>query len=247
MRVTVVGASGEFGSILCEILLKRGAQVIPAHRKTGVDAVTGTGLSAACAGADVIVDATSLMSRSAADSERFFSAVAQNIAIAADDADAAVVYLTIYGASDSAVNKKMGHYRGKAQQEAVYTEMLGDAATAFRSTQWYSLPEKFLAAMTFGPVAVAPRMLSRPAAVEDVAEAMADVVLDPSRPSDIIVAGPATMNLVDIAKAVAAKNGSPKKVFGVNVGGSAIRSGGLVPEHPDVTTSTTFEQWLAAR
>lgn len=247
MRVTVVGASGEFGSILCEILLKRGAQVTPAHRKTGVDAVTGKGLAAACEGADVVVDATSLTSRSATDSERFFSAVAQNIAIAADEADAAVVYLTIYGASDPTVNKKMGHYRGKAQQEAVYSEMLGDRATAFRSTQWYSLAETFLTMLTKGPIGAAPHMQSKPADVVDVAEAMADVVLDPNRPSEITVAGPAVMDLADVAKAIAAKKGTPKKVFGINYGGSALRSGGLVPAHPDVTTSTTFEQWLAAR
>lgn len=247
MRVTVVGASGEFGSILSEILQRRGAQVKRAHRAAGVDAVTGEGLAQACAGADVVVDATGLMVRGAKESEEFFGAVARNISIAADEAGAAVVYLTIYGASDPAVNRKMGHYRGKAVQEATYDEMLGGAATAFRSTQWYSLPEKFLAMMSLGPVGVAPHMTSKPAAVEDVAAAMADVVLNPERPADVTVAGPAVMDLADAAKAIAAKKGSPKKVFGVNFGGAAVRSGGLVPEHPDVTTTTTFVQWLERR
>lgn len=247
MRVTVVGASGEFGSILSEILEQRGAQVTRAHRATGVDAVTGAGLTQACAGADVVVDAAGTMVRSATESEEFFGAVARNIAIAAEESGAAVVYLTIYGASDPAVNKKMGHYRGKAVQEATYAEMLGGAATAFRSTQWYSLPEKFLAMMSVGPFGAAPRMASKPAAVEDVAAAMVDVVLDPNRPADLTVAGPAVMDLADAAKAIAAKKGSPKKVFGVNFGGAAVRSGGLVPEHPDVTTTTTFVQWLERR
>ena len=246
MRVTVVGAGGEFGSVLSEILERRGAEVIRAHRATGVDAVAGTGLVEACAGSDVVVDATGTTVRSARESEEFFSAVARNISIAAEEAEAAVVYLTIYGASNPAVNKKMGHYRGKAAQEATYTQMLGDAATAFRSTQWYSLAETFLTMLSKGPVGVAPHMRSRPADVVDVAEAMADAVLDPGRSTDITVAGPAVMDLADVAKAIAAKRGSPKKVFAVNYGGAGVRSGGLVPQHPDVTTSTTFEQWLAA-
>ncbi|EGD56442.1 SDR family oxidoreductase [Gordonia neofelifaecis] len=247
MRVTVVGASGEFGSVLSRVLEGRGVDVVRAHRATGVDAVTGDGLTEACEGSDVIVDATSLMSRSADESVAFFSAVARNISTAADATGARVVYLGIYGASDPVVNKKMGHYRGKAEQAVVYEQMLGDDATALLSTQWYSLPEKFMSQTTFGPIAVAPHMHSRPAAVEDVAEAMADVVLDPARPSRVTVAGPAEMDLADVAKAVAAHRGSPRWVLGVNYGGAGLRSGGLVPADPDVTTSTTFEQWLAGR
>lgn len=246
MRVTVVGASGEFGAVLSDILERRGAEVVRAHRATGVDAVTGKGLQEACAGADVVVDATGTTVRSPRESEEFFSAVARNISIAAEEAQAAVVYLTIYGASNPVVNKKMGHYKGKAAQEATYTEMLGDGATAFRSTQWYSLAETFLTMLSKGPIGAAPRMQSKPADVVDVAEAMADVVLDPDRPSAITVAGPEVMDLADAAKAIAAKRGAPKKVVGINYGGPGVRSGGLVPPQPDVTTSTTFEQWLAA-
>lgn len=246
MRVTVVGGSGEFGAVLSDILERRGAEVVRAHRATGVDAVAGTGLREACAGADVVVDATGTTVRSARESEEFFSAVARNVSIAAEEAEAAVVYLTIYGASNPVVNKKMGHYRGKAAQEATYAEMLGDGATSFRSTQWYSLAETFLTMLSKGPIGAAPRMRSKPADVADVAEAMADVVLNPDRPTEITVAGPAVMDLADAAKAIAAKRGAPKKVFGVHFGGPGVRSGGLVPPHPDVTTTTTFEQWLAA-
>ncbi|GAA2378155.1 MULTISPECIES: SDR family oxidoreductase [Gordonia] len=247
MRVTVVGASGEFGSVLSEILQRRGAQVTRAHRATGVDAVTGSGLAQACEGADVVVDATSLLSRSADESVRFFGAVARNISIAAEAAGAAVVFLSIYGASDPVVNRKMGHYRGKAEQETVYAETLGGTATAVLSTQWYSLAQKFLSMLTFGPIGAAPRMLSRPAAVEDVAEVFADVVLDTARPARVTVAGPAVMDLADAAKAIAAQKGSPRFVFGVNYGGPGLRSGGLVPDHPDAITETTFDQWLARR
>ncbi|WP_026919475.1 SDR family oxidoreductase [Gordonia shandongensis] len=245
MKITVVGASGQFGSILCDRLDTRGAEVVRAHRGAGVDAVTGAGLAEACAGADVIVDATNLMSMRAAESEKFFSAVATNIARTARATGAAVVYLTIHGAPDPAV-ARMGHYRGKAAQERVYSAECGDTATAVASTQWYSLAETFLSAMRLGPIAAVPHMVARPAAVDDVADAMADVVLDPARPDRVVVAGPEVMDMLDVARMIAAADGTPKKVVGVRLI-KGLAGGALVPQNPDVVTTTTVDDWLAAR
>ncbi|MGB3696463.1 MAG: NAD-dependent epimerase/dehydratase family protein [Gordonia sp. (in: high G+C Gram-positive bacteria)] len=243
MHVTVVGASGQFGSVVCELLEKHGVTVTRAHRGSGVDAVTGVGLAKACEGADVIVDATGAMDRSAARSKAFFGAVARNISEVAKRSGAAVVYLTIYGATDPVVNAKMGHYQGKAEQERVYAERLGAKATALASVQWYSLAEAFMSMMRLGPIAAAPHMVSRPASVEDVAAAMTAVVEDPARPERVVVAGPEVMDMADVARAIAAKRGSPKKVFAVTLA-KGLKTGGLVPQQPDVITETTLDQWL---
>ncbi|MGB3302712.1 SDR family oxidoreductase [Gordonia sp. (in: high G+C Gram-positive bacteria)] len=246
MRVTVVGASGQFGSLVCDGLEKAGVEVTRAHRGTGVDAVTGDGLAAACDGADIIVDATSTMERSAAKSRAFFGTVARHISKVARESGSQVVYLTIYGASDPVVNEKMGHYQGKAEQERVYAEQLGDNATAIASVQWYSLAEAFMSMMRVGPFAAAPHMVARPAAVEDVAKATVELILAPVKPQRLVVAGPEVMDMADVAKAIAKHRGSPKKVFAITIA-KGVKTGGLVPQQPDVITATTLEDWLATR
>lgn len=243
MRVTVVGASGQFGSLVSDGLERVGVDVTRAHRGSGVDAVTGKGLAQACDGADIIVDATSNMDRSAAKCRAFFGAVASNISTVALESGAQVVYLTIYGATDPVVNAKMGHYQGKAEQERVYGEKLGDRASAVSSVQWYSLADTFMSALHIGPIAAAPRMVARPASVEDVAAAAVDMIVAPVKPARLVVAGPEVMDMADVAKAIAKRRGTPKKVFAVTIA-KGVTTGGLVPQQPDVVTTTTLDEWL---
>ncbi|WP_165943116.1 SDR family oxidoreductase [Gordonia zhaorongruii] len=247
MRVTVVGATGQFGALVSERLEESGGAVVRAHRGSGVNAVTGEGLADACAGSDVIVDVTNFASRSGAKSRRFFGSVARNVSLVASQTGAHVVYLTIVGAAEPDVHAKMGHYQGKAEQESVYAAELGAGATAVASVQWYSLAETFLSMMKVGPVAMLPHMLSKPAAAEDVAAEFARVVLDPNRPQRFTVAGPDVIDMADVGRRIAAVDGKPKRIRAINFGGPAMRSGKLIPDRPDAVTAITLDQWLDAR
>ncbi|NDK90231.1 SDR family oxidoreductase [Gordonia desulfuricans] len=248
MRVTVFGASGEIGRRLVGELEARGVDVVAAQRSTGVDAYAGTGLDGACTGTDVVVDAINVTTLKAKVAVDFFSTSAANIAAAAQRAGARrVVCLSIINAADEQVNAKFGYYQGKAAQERVYTDALGPGMLRIvRSAQWFELAEQLLSRARFGPVAAVAHMRCRPLAAADAARVLADAVTD-SAGGDVEVAGPAEMDLADIAKHLARKQGSPRWVFAVNVGGPAMRDGGLVPRGEFTQTSTTLEQWLAAR
>ena len=50
------------------------------------------------------------------------------------------------------------------------------ALTILASVQWFELAEQMMSSMGFGPIAAVPRMRCAPAAVADVAVAVADVV-----------------------------------------------------------------------
>ena len=91
MKVVVVGSSGTMGSLVCNQLGERGAQVVEAHRGNGVDAQTGAGLAAAVADADVVVDCLNNITQSARKAKAFFGTAARNIAEAASAAGARVV------------------------------------------------------------------------------------------------------------------------------------------------------------
>ncbi|GAB20482.1 hypothetical protein GOEFS_115_01220 [Gordonia effusa NBRC 100432] len=246
MKILVIGASGGMGRLVADELEGRGVDVVRAHRAAGVDAYTGDGLAEAARGVDVIIECANVVTQSAAKSIDFFGTVARNVSKVAIDAGVKrVVCLSIVNAADPEVNAKMGYYQGKAEQEKVYRRELGDRAILFRTGQWFELARTLTEAMSVGPIGISARMLSRPLAAADGAKLLADTAINPAA-TEIDVAGPADLDMLDVARAIAKRRGTPKWVLGVNYGGKAIRSGALTPRGEFEQTPTTFAQWLNA-
>src|SRR5699024_12557077 len=57
MKVAVLGATGTAGSRVVARLREKGAEIVEVSRATGVDLVSGEGLSRPMSGADTVVDA----------------------------------------------------------------------------------------------------------------------------------------------------------------------------------------------
>ncbi|NMO02369.1 NmrA family transcriptional regulator [Gordonia sp. TBRC 11910] len=244
MKILVIGASGGMGRLVADRLEKAGADVVRAHRAVGVDAYTGAGLAEAARGVDVIVECANNITQRASKAIDFFGTVAANVSEAARDAGVQrVVCLSIVNAAQPQVNSKMGYYQGKARQEEVYRRELGDRVILFRTTQWFELGATMLDSMSLGPVGVMAHMLSRPLAVADGADLLADVALNGGA-AVVEVAGPADLDMLDVAREIARRRGTPRWVLGINFGGKVIRSGALRPDGAFEVTATTFGQWL---
>ena len=56
MKIVVIGGTGLIGSKTVAILRQRGHEAVAASPNTGVNTVTGEGLEAAVAGAQVVID-----------------------------------------------------------------------------------------------------------------------------------------------------------------------------------------------
>jgi uncharacterized protein YbjT (DUF2867 family) len=56
MKIVVIGGTGLIGSRLVSILRSKGHEVLAASPDSGVNTITGEGLDAALAGAQVVVD-----------------------------------------------------------------------------------------------------------------------------------------------------------------------------------------------
>src|SRR5690348_872103 len=56
MKIVVIGGTGLIGSKLVALLRKRGQEVLAASPNSGVNTLTGEGVAAALAGAQVVVD-----------------------------------------------------------------------------------------------------------------------------------------------------------------------------------------------
>ncbi len=235
------------GRRVADRLERRGAQVVRAHRATGVDAATSEGLTAAVDGADVVIDCLNVAAATEAKAVAFFEQTAANIADAAKAAGARVVLLSISNASDPAVNAKMGYYKGKARQEQVYREKLGEQLTIVHTTQWFELALTMSEQFALGPLAMMPHMVTAPLAADDGADVIVDVALGASfaGAASIQVRGPERMDLLDVARQARKALGRKGKVFSLRFGGPGLTDGSLIPDPADVITSTTVKRWLA--
>ena len=134
MKIVVIGGGGLIGTRLVTRLRERGHEAVAASRSSGIDAVTGAGLPAALAGADVVVDVANSPSFEDADVLEFFEASSRNLLAA--EAAAGVghhVALSVVGADrlpDS------GYMRAKVAQEGLIRSA-GIPYTIIRATQFF--------------------------------------------------------------------------------------------------------------
>lgn len=245
MKAVVIGGSGQIGSLITDHLLAAGHEVGVASRSTGVDVVTGAGLGEALAGADVVVDATNIETRSKSKAVKFFESAAQNIVNVVRTQNVThLVTVSIYNAGhpEAAAN---GYYAGKAAQEQL-VRTSGVPATIVGSTQWYELGETILRTAKFGPIIIAPTFLSRPASADAVAARIAEVAQGAPQVDGVVIAGPEERDFHDLVSAIATKRGVKGKILRITPPGmGAMRSGVLVPPADVPGVGPTFEEWLA--
>ena len=79
MKIVVIGGSGLIGSRVVTLLREADHEVLAASPRTGVNAVTGEGLSSALVGADVVVDVTNAPSWEPQAVLDFFRTSARNL------------------------------------------------------------------------------------------------------------------------------------------------------------------------
>jgi uncharacterized protein YbjT (DUF2867 family) len=98
MKIAVAGATGRVGRHLVDVLEAQGHDVVAMSRSTGVDLVTGRGLSEALAGVDSVIDAASQPSPDEKAATEFFIASARNLQDAGERAGVqGIVVVSIIG------------------------------------------------------------------------------------------------------------------------------------------------------
>lgn len=85
MKIVIIGGTGLIGSKTVERLRKQGCEVIAASPNTGVNTITGEGLEAALAGAEVVIDLANSPSFEDKAAMKFFETSGRNL-LAADKA-----------------------------------------------------------------------------------------------------------------------------------------------------------------
>src|SRR4029077_1241522 len=243
MKIVVIGGSGLIGKKLIPLLRERGHEAMSASPSSGVNTITGEGLGAALAGADVVVDVTNSPSWEDKGVLEFFETSTRNM-LAAEAAAGVMHHVALSVVGDDCIPDS-GYMRAKVAQEKL-TKTNKVPYTILRATQFF----EFLSAIAgkgADPVHV-PNAPMQPMAADDVASTLADVAVGSPANGVLEVAGPDALSMaVFVGKALAA-SGDKRTVVAdsqARYHGAALDDLGLKPRNPNPRiTSTRFEAWL---
>jgi uncharacterized protein YbjT (DUF2867 family) len=187
MKIVVIGGTGLIGSKTVAILRQRGHEVVAASPDAGVNSITGEGLKAAMAGAQVVIDLSNSPSFEDRAALKFFETSGRNL-LAAETAAGVRhhVALSIVGTDRTLDN---GYFRAKVAQEKLI-ETSGIPYTIIRSTQFLEFLRAIADSSADGNMVRLSAGLFQPIAADDVAAIVADVALAAPRNGIVDIAGP---------------------------------------------------------
>src|SRR5437667_8189788 len=174
MKIVVIGGTGLIGTKVVKNLRDKGQEVVAASPSRGINSVTGEGLAAALAGAQVVVDVSNAPSWEDKAVLEFFEASTRNLLAA--EAVAGVrhhVALSVVGTDRLLAS---GYFRAKMAQEKLI-QASPIPYTIVRATQFFEFVGGIAQFATEGQTVRIPPALMQPIAADDVAAAMADVAL----------------------------------------------------------------------
>jgi uncharacterized protein YbjT (DUF2867 family) len=243
MRVVIIGGTGLIGSKVVTKLHEHGHDVVPAAPNTGVNTITGQGLAAAVAGADVVVDVSNSPSFESEAVLAFFTTSTRNILAA--EATAGVrhhVALSVVG-TDRLLES--GYFRAKKAQEQLVAES-SIPYSIVRATQFFEFIKGIVDGATVAETVRLAPVLFQPIAAVDVAEAVARVAMGPPVNGIVEVAGPQAFRLDALVRDDLRARKDPREVITdpeARYFGARLNERTLAPDDGARHGEMTLEAW----
>lgn len=197
MKVVVIGGSGLIGSKLVRRVREHGHEVVPASPSSGVNTLTGEGLSEVMAGAQVVVDVSNSPSFEGAAALRFFTTSTRNQLAA--EADAGVTHHVAASVVGAQRLSESGYFAAKiAEEDLIKASRIPYSIVRF--TQFFEFVMSIADFSTEGDTVRVPPVLIQPIAADDVADALCQVVLASPVNGTIEVAGPEQLRLGELVE-----------------------------------------------
>lgn len=244
MKFVVMGGSGLIGSKVVRNLQESGHEVIAASPSSGVNALTGEGLSEALTGAQVVVDVTNSPSFEDRAVMEFFQTSGRNLLAA--EAEAGVkhhVALSVVGADrlpDS------GYMRAKVAQET----LIKSGPTPFtivRATQFFEFVPGIAQVATAGDAVRLPPALMQPIASDDVAALLAEFAQGEPVQGIVEIAGPEPIRMDALASRYLEASQDARSVIADSAAryfGTTVDDRSLTPSANPRLGRVRFEEWL---
>jgi uncharacterized protein YbjT (DUF2867 family) len=245
MKIVVIGGSGLIGSRLVTRLDGEGHEAVAASPDSGVDTITGSGLSEALESASVVVDVSNSPSFEDAAVLAFFDTSTRNLLAA--EAAAGVGHHVALSVVGTERLSESGYFRAKIAQE----QLIRDSSIPYsivHATQFFEFIKSIAAAATDGNTVHLAPVLIQPIAADDVARAVGRVATGSPVNGIVEVAGPEQFRLDElIRRGLSARNDLRTVVadpharyFGAELGERT-----LVPGDGARLGKTRFEDWLS--
>jgi uncharacterized protein YbjT (DUF2867 family) len=247
MKIVVIGGSGLIGSRLVSKLRQLDHTVLSASPDSGINTITGEGLTEVMKDTDIVVDVSNSPSFEDKAVFEFFQRSTWNLLTA--EAYAGVkhhVILSIVGADrlpDS------GYLRAKLKQEELVRES-GIPFSILRSTQFYEFAERIAQGGTTGEeVHISPATF-QPIASEEVVATLAEVVVGKPLNAIVEVAGPVRMPMSEFIRYFLDSTGDTRHLVAdkhARYFGAELNDGSLVPGESPLLGEITYGDWLQAQ
>src|SRR4026209_2865780 len=251
MKIVVIGGTGLIGSKAVSILRQRGHEVVAASPSTGVNTLTGEGLAEALAGAQVGVDVANSPSFEDKPALEFFETSGRNLLAAEKTAGVRHhVALSVVGTDrllGSGPGSLSGYFRAKMAQENLI-KASGIPFTIAHATQFFEFVKNIAQSATDGSTIRLSPVLMQPMVSDDVAAAVADVVLGEPMNAMVEVAGPDKIRQDELVRQFLTATGDPRNVVtDANAGyyGIKVNDQSLLPGDNPRLGTTRFEEWLS--
>ncbi|MGW3785285.1 SDR family oxidoreductase [Micromonospora chokoriensis] len=241
VKIAVLGGTGLIGSQVVKILQSAGHEAVPHSLSTGVDLLTGQGLTEALTGAEVVVNLTNSPTFDDA-SPAFFQTTMDNLLAAAGSAGVGhAVVLSIVGVDQV---PDLAYYRAKVLQEDILKA--GPVPYSIvRATQFFEFVEAILSWTADDTTVRLPDTPVQPMAAADVAQAVADVSMGAPLQGIRNVAGPDVFALDELGRITLAARGDQRTVTTDSAGMfAAVPGDALTAPAGAVIAPTAYREWL---
>jgi uncharacterized protein YbjT (DUF2867 family)/quercetin dioxygenase-like cupin family protein len=245
MKIVIIGGTGLIGAKLVNNLRQQGHEVVAASPSRGINSVTGEGLAAALAGAQVVVDVTNSPSWEDKAVLEFFESSTRNLLAA--EAVAGVghhVALSVVGTDRLLAS---GYFRAKMAQEKLI-QTSPTPYTIVRATQFFEFVGSIAQNATEGQTIRLPSALMQPIAADDVAAILADVAVGEPTNGTLEIAGPEQIRQDEFIRKYLSATGDSRNVkTDVNslYYGLLVNDQSLVPGSNPRLGSLRFGEWLS--
>jgi uncharacterized protein YbjT (DUF2867 family) len=244
MKIVVIGGTGLIGSKLVNKLRIEGHEALAASPNTGVDTLTGRGLSEALKGASVVVDVSNSPSFEAKAVLQFFETSTHNLLVA--EAEAGVGHHVALSVVGTERLLESGYFPAKLAQEK---RIVGAHIpySIVRATQFFEFAKSIAASATDGNNVRVSSALIQPIAAEDVASALLRVTLGPARNDTLEIGGPEALPLSELMRQLLAAQHDPREVLvdpNATYFGARLSERTLVPDEGAALGTIRFRDWL---
>lgn len=244
MKIVVIGGSGLIGSKLVGKLRQQGHEVLAASPDSGVNTITGEGLSEALTGAQVVVDVANSPSFEDAAVLKFFETSTGNLLAA--EAKAGVKHHVALSVVGTDRLQESGYFRAKMAQENLI-KASSAPYSLLRSTQFFEFIGRIAESSADGKSARVSDAMIQPIVSDDVVAALADITLAAPLNGIAEVAGPDRFRLDALVRRALSATGDAREVITDSEAryfGARLNDQTLTPDAGARIGATHFEDWL---